>query len=145
MRSPSNLVKNRTGIFYFCIAFPVKVRKIIGRQQARRSLKTSNRSIALLMAREFRQVAEWLFNQIRYFGMKLIEVKEILDKTAKKLFQKYVAKANEVGFSFDYSDTLEEVYPPATVLLHNPTGCAIHSTNFTNDPSESIHTRPKKQ
>ena len=86
MRTPSNLVKNRAGIFYFCIVFPLKVRKIIGKQQARRSLKTSDRLIALLMAREFRRVAEWIFHQIRYCGMKWIEVKKILDETADKLF-----------------------------------------------------------
>ncbi len=51
--------------------------------------------------------------------MKWIEAKEILDKAADELYQKYVDRVHDVGFSFKDKDSLHEVMPAAKSFLFN--------------------------
>ena len=61
MRLPSHLVKNRFGVYYFNLVFPKGIRVILKRKETRRSLKTTDRKTAVMMAQEFRNIAERLW------------------------------------------------------------------------------------
>ncbi len=66
MKPHAHQVKNRFGTYYDCVVFPVDIRAKINKEQASRSLRTKDPLLASVMAREFQQIAEWIFNQIRY-------------------------------------------------------------------------------
>ena len=44
--APTYLAQNHFGIYYFRLAVPVKLRKIVGRREFRQSLRTKNRKEA---------------------------------------------------------------------------------------------------
>ena len=58
---PSYLAQNVFGVYYFRIAVPLKVRKIIGKRELRKSLRTKNRKQAISLARRMAVVAEKYF------------------------------------------------------------------------------------
>ncbi len=117
----SNLVRNRYGVYYFCVVFPENIRKIINKQQARRSLRTKDLFLAQVIAHDFRHVSKWICNRILYHQMRWIEAKEILDKAAEELFKKYVDRVHDIGFSFKDKDSLHEIIPAAKTFLFNET------------------------
>lgn len=143
---PSNLVRNRYGVYYYCVVFPVNIRKIINKQQARRSLKTKDLFLAQLMAHDFRYVTKWIFHKIQYDKMNWIEAKEILDKTADELFKKYVDRVHQVGFSFKDKDSLHEILPAAKTFLfdnsqeHHIEGKPAHIINGEVVEWEPVYT-----
>ncbi len=117
MRFPSYLVKNRYGTYYFQLVFPTSIRKIVKRKETRRSLKTTDRRKAVMMAQEFRLIAEQLFPKIEGGQMDWIETKKFLDEVAKKLFEKYQNKVHEIGFDFNDPDSLDYIMPDAKTFL----------------------------
>ena len=118
-KKTTNLVKNRFGVYYYCVVFPESIRKIINKQQARRSLKTKDLFLAQVIAHDFRYISDWICHRIQYHNMKWIEAKEILDKTADELFKKYVDRVHQVGFSFKDKDSLHEIMSSAKTFLFN--------------------------
>ena len=117
MKLPSYLVRNRFGVFYFRIVFPQLVRDILCKKETRRSLRTHDRKIAILMSREFQQINERVFNKITCNKMNWIETKKLFDEIAENLFQKYVEKVEQVGFNFDDAEALSNVMPEAETFL----------------------------
>lgn len=121
MRLPSYLIRNRFGVYYFRIVFPVEIHAILNKKDSRRSLRTSDRSIATCMSMEFQQVNKKLFRVIIQNQMKWGEAKKLFDGVAEKLFQKYVEKVDEVGFDFEDTDTLSTIMPEAKTFISPPT------------------------
>ena len=138
MRRPSHLVKNRFGIYYYCIVFPLSITAIIKKKQARRSLRTSDRNVAVLMAQEFTKAVDWLFKRIAAEIMNWIEIKQFLDDVSEKLFQKYVQKVEQVGFTFEDKQSLATILPAARTFIGG-TG-ETHIDCIDNDPDKPVYT-----
>ncbi len=134
MRFPSYLVKNRFGIYYFQLVFPKRIRHIFKKKEARRSLRTNDRKIAVIMAQEFRRIAEQqLFPAIVEGKMNWIETKQLLDKIAEKLFEKYVNQVHKTGFDFYDHDSLEAIMPGAETFLGEAPSGPYPSYHFELD------------
>ncbi len=74
------------------------------------------------MSLEFQKINRTLFKEILRAKMKWIEAKKLFDEVAEELFQKYVNRADEVGFDFYDPDTLSSIIPSASTFLGpNPT------------------------
>ena len=130
MRIPTYLIRNRFGIFYFRVVFPAAVCAILSKKEIRKSLRTSDRDIAVSMSFEFQQINKSLFKKIILTKMKWIQAKKLFDDVAEELYQKYVNRVENEGFNFYDSDTLSSIIPSAnTFLSPNPTihqGQALH-------------------
>lgn len=130
MRLPSYLIRNRFGVFYFRIVFPVEIRAILNKKDSRRSLRTCDRRTATAMSMEFQQVNKKLFKIIIRDQMKWNEAKKLFDDVAEKLFQKYEQKVNEVGFDFEDDDTLTNIMPEAKTFIFSPTPDWTHDIHW---------------
>jgi len=117
MRLPSYLNRNRFGIYYFRVVFPAEVHAILKKKYTRRSLRTSDRTLAIAMSIEFQQVNKKLFQIIIRDQMKWRQTKKLFDQVAGQLFQKYVKKVDDVGFDFKDADTLSSIMPEATTFI----------------------------
>ncbi len=117
MKLPSYLNRNRFGIYYFRVVFPPEVHAILKKKYTRRSLRTSDRTLAIAMSIEFQQVNKKLFQIIIRDQMKWRQTKKLFDQVAGQLFQKYVKKVDDVGFDFKDADTLSSIMPEATTFI----------------------------
>lgn len=133
MRLPSYLLRNKFGIYYFRIVFPEPIRDILKRREARRSLKTHDRKEAIKISQEFRQLTEKLFLLIVRDKMNWIETKLFFDDIAEQLFKKYVSRVEQVGFTFEDSDTLAKIMPEARTFLEPEVPGWQHTVHYNHD------------
>ena len=139
MRLPSYLIRNRFGVYYFRIVFPVELHAILNKKDSRRSLRTCERSIATCMSMEFQQVNKKLFKIIIRDQMKWIEAKKLFDDVAEKLFQKYVERVEVVGFDFEDADTLSSIMPEATTFISPSTPEWTHDLYWDQDAKKMVN------
>lgn len=73
IRIASHLVLNSYGVYYFRFVIPFSLRPIIGKTEVKKSLKTSNRRQAILMAKELSVKVEKAFQKVH---LTMIDIKK---------------------------------------------------------------------
>ena len=136
MRLPSYLIRNRFGVYYFRIVFPVELHAILNKKDSRRSLRTNDRRTATCMSMEFQQVNKKLFRVIIQNKMKWGEAKKLFDEVAEKLFQKYVERVEDGGFNFEDADTLSSIMPEAKTFISPSTPDWTHDIHLDANSGE---------
>lgn len=97
MRLPSYLQTNQYGIYYFRAVFPKSIRLHLHQNEFKRSLKTSNRRLAIKISRVFKTRVDAVFQQILNQGMGLTDTKVLLDKVASDTIEEFKRYVNDHG------------------------------------------------
>ena len=93
MRLPSYLQANSYGIYYFRAVFPESIRLQIQKREFKRSLRTSDRRLAVKISRVFKSETDKIFNQILLKKMDWVNTKKQLDRVAADIlaeFKEYI-------------------------------------------------------
>ncbi len=93
MRLPSYLQTNQYGIYYFRVVFPQSIQLQLQRREFRRSLRTSNKPLAIRIAIVFKSKIDKIFNEIIINMMNWVKTKKVIDQVAIDIlaeFKEYI-------------------------------------------------------
>lgn len=93
MRLPSYLQVSPYGIYYFRAVFPESIRLQIQRREFKRSLRTTDRRLAIKISRVFKDHTDRIFDQVISRKMDWVKTKKLLDQVATDIlaeFKEYI-------------------------------------------------------
>lgn len=105
VRLPSYLQINQHGIYYFRSVFPKPIRLQLHKKEFRRSLRTSDRRIAVWISRLFKVKTDRLFTDIVKYHMNWEETQKLLDTIASETLAEFKDFLNVQGaYPDNYAD-----------------------------------------
>lgn len=93
MRLPSYLQTNQYGIYYFRAVFPQSIQLQLQKREFKRSLRTSNRLLAIRISRVFKSSIDKIFNEILANMMDWVKTKKLIDQVSADIlaeFKEYI-------------------------------------------------------
>lgn len=110
VKLPSYLFKNSYSIYYFRCVFPLPLQRQLQRREFKRSLRTSDRKLAIKVARYFKFRLDGVFKQVVERKMNWSETKIFLDGVAKDILDKFKAEIEEQGPCANVVDSYVEAF-----------------------------------
>ena len=93
MKLPSYLHANKYGIYYFRSVFPLVIQSQLQKREFKRSLRTSDRRLAIRISRIFKIETDKIYELVIARNMNWTETKKMLDVLSGKIineFKKYI-------------------------------------------------------